>query len=82
MISPKRPGRKAVDLNPNSSDVVADFGCRLIYRGKFSEGETYTTRAARLNAQPPSGTRSVCCWQPMGAGHFDEAQKVADRLGG
>lgn len=46
-------GRKSVALNPNSSDVVADFGCRLIYQGKYSEGETYVERAARWNAQPP-----------------------------
>ncbi len=75
-------GRKAVALNPNSSDVVADLGCRLIYRGKFSEGETYTTRAAKLNAQPPVW-HAFCMWLAAhGAGNFGEAQRVADLLEG
>ncbi len=60
-------GRKAVAFNPNSSDVVADFGCRLIYSGKYSEGETYTTRAARLNAQPPVW-HEFCMWLGAYAG--------------
>lgn len=75
-------GRKAVGLNPNSSDVVADFGCRLIYQGKFSEGETYTSRAARLNAQPPVW-HQFCMWlAAYGSGDFSHAQKFADGLEG
>ncbi|MCB1434344.1 MAG: hypothetical protein KDK75_18095, partial [Alphaproteobacteria bacterium] len=39
-------GRKALDLNPNDSDVLADFGCRLIYRGQYDRGGTYADQAA------------------------------------
>ena len=75
-------GRKSVELNPNSSDVVADLGCRLIYRGKYSEGETYTSRAARLNAQAPVW-HAFCMWlAAYGSGRLDEAQRVADLLEG
>lgn len=75
-------GRKAVALNPNSSDVVADFGCRLIYQGKYSEGETYVERAARWNAQPPVWHQFCRFVAAYNSGHFDEAQKVADALEG
>lgn len=46
-------GKNAVALNPNDSDVLADYGCRLIFRGRYSEGETYAGRAATWNTQPP-----------------------------
>ncbi|WP_373503445.1 hypothetical protein [Aestuariivirga sp.] len=75
-------GRKAVALNPNNSDVLADFGCRLIYRGKYSEGETYTRRALRLNSQPPVW-HSFCMFvAAYNSGDFASAAAVADTLEG
>jgi adenylate cyclase len=75
-------GRKAVALNPNSSDVLADFGCRLIYEGKYSEGETYTRRALRLNSQPPVW-HSFCMFvAAYNSGDFAAAAAVADALEG
>ena len=75
-------GDKAVELNPNSSDVVADFGCRLIYQGKYSEGETYTRRALRLNSQPPVW-HSFCMFvAAFNTGDFAAAAAVADGLEG
>lgn len=75
-------GRKAVSLNPNSSDVVADFGCRLIYQGKYSEGETYVERAARWNPQPPVWHQFCRFIAAHNLGRTDDAQKVADVLEG
>jgi hypothetical protein len=75
-------GRKAVSLNPNSSDVVADFGCRLIYRGKYSEGGTYVDRAARWNAQPPVWHQFCRFVAAYNSGRLDDAQAVADALEG
>ena len=75
-------GRKAVSLNPNSSDVVADFGCRLIYSGKYSEGGTYVDRAARWNAQPPVWHQFCRFVAAYNSGRFDDAQAVADALEG
>jgi hypothetical protein len=75
-------GRTAVALNPNSGDVVADFGCRLIYQGKFSEGETYARRAARLNSQPPIWHAFCLFLAAYNTGDMEEAAKVADTLEG
>lgn len=78
----EQEGRAAVALNPNSSDVVADFGCRLIYQGKYSEGETYARRAARLNPQPPIWHAFCLFIAAYNTGHFEEAGQVADTLEG
>ncbi len=75
-------GRKAAALNPNSSDVVADFGCRLIYEGKYSEGETYARRAARLNSQPPIWHAFCLFIAAYNTGNYAEAAQVADTLEG
>ncbi len=75
-------GRKAAALNPNSSDVVADLGCRLIYQGKYSEGETYALRAARLNSQPPIWHAFCLFLAAYNTGRFTEAAQVADMLEG
>ena len=75
-------GRKAAALNPNSSDVVADLGCRLIYQGKYSEGETYAIRAAKLNSQPPIWHAFCLFLAAYNTGRFVEAAQVADTLEG
>jgi tetratricopeptide (TPR) repeat protein len=75
-------GRKAAALNPNSSDVVADLGCRLIYQGRYSEGETYARRAARLNSQPPIWHAFCLFIAAYNTGNFAKAAEVADTLEG
>jgi tetratricopeptide (TPR) repeat protein len=75
-------GRKAVQLNPNSSDVVADLGCRLIYEGKYSEGDTYVVRALRLNSQPPVWHSFCMFLAAYNTGDLAKARAVADTLEG
>ncbi len=75
-------GAKAVALNPNSSDVVADFGCRLIYQGKFSEGETYARRALMLNSQPPVWHAFCLFLAAYRQDKMEEAARVASMLEG
>lgn len=75
-------GRSAVARNPNSSDVIADFGCRLIYKGKYSEGETYASRAARWNSQPPVWHQFCLFLAAYNSGNLDDARQVAERLEG
>lgn len=75
-------GRSAVARNPNSSDVIADFGCRLIYKGKYSEGETYAARAARWNSQPPVWHQFCLFLAAYNTGRMDDAKRIADALDG
>jgi hypothetical protein len=75
-------GAEAVKLNPNDSDVVADYGCSLIFEGRYSEGETYAKRAAKLNpARPP--WHSFCLFVAANnEGRFAEADDIASGLSG
>lgn len=75
-------GRKAVSLNPNDSDVIADFGCRLIFRGKYSEGSTYADRAARWNSVRPPWHEFCLFVAANNTAHFVEAEAIAQRLDG
>ena len=61
---------------------MADLGCRLIYQGKYSEGETYANRAARLNSQPPIWHAFCLFLAAYNTGNFTEAAQVADTLEG
>jgi tetratricopeptide (TPR) repeat protein len=73
-------GRRAVELNSNDTDVLADYGCQLIFLGRYSEGETYAERAAKLNpARPP--WHDFCLFVAMNnTGRFDDADAIARRL--
>ncbi len=75
-------GRKAVGLNGNSSDVVADYGCRLIYSGRYSEGSTYVERAAQWLEQPPVWHEFCRFVSDLNSGQVAAANMVADRLDG
>lgn len=75
-------GRKALDLNPNDSDVLADYGCRLIYRGRYSEGLTYAERAARWNELAPPWHLFCLFIAKSNEGHEAEADALARRLDG
>ncbi len=75
-------GRKAVSLNPNDSDVIADFGCRLIFRGKYSEGGTYADRAAHWNPIRPPWHEFCLFVAANNTAHFFQAEAIAQRLDG
>jgi tetratricopeptide (TPR) repeat protein len=75
-------GKKAVNLNPNDSDVLADYGCRLIFRGRYSEGGTYAERAARWNPVRPPWHEFCLFVAANNTAHFQDAEAVAQRLDG
>jgi adenylate cyclase len=75
-------GKMAVSLNPNDSDVIADYGCRLIFRGKYSEGSTYADRAARWNLQRPPWHEFCLFVAANNTAHFVDAEAIAQRLDG
>jgi TolB-like protein/tetratricopeptide (TPR) repeat protein len=48
-----RLSRQAAHLNPNDSDLLAQFGWRLAIRGNFSEGVPMLKRAIERSVSPP-----------------------------
>ena len=75
-------GQRAVELNPNDSDVLADYGCRLIFRARYSEGLTYAERAARWNELPPPWHRFCLFTAKNNTGKTAEADAIARSLEG
>ena len=75
-------GKRAVDLNPNDSDVLADYGCRLIFHGRYSEGSTYAERAARWNQLAPPWHLFCLFVAANNTGRAAEADAIAVRLEG
>jgi tetratricopeptide (TPR) repeat protein len=75
-------GGRAVQLNPNDSDVLADYGCALINRGRYSEGESYAQRAASLNVVPPPWHLFCLFVAANNTGRSEDADAVARRMSG
>ncbi|MEW9805449.1 tetratricopeptide repeat protein [Mesorhizobium sp. ZMM04-5] len=46
--------RKALELNPNDPDVLAQLGWRLAARGRFDEGIPYLKQAIERTVNPPA----------------------------
>jgi TolB-like protein len=47
-------GRRALELNPYDSDIMADVGARFVQTGRYSEGADLIRKAAAANpADPP-----------------------------
>jgi len=46
--------RKAIDLNPNDSFVLADLGTWMAYAGQWETGKDWVTRAKQLNPKHQS----------------------------
>jgi TolB-like protein len=45
--------RRALELNPNDPDAMAQLGWRLAVRGRFEEGIPYLKKAIRRTVNPP-----------------------------
>jgi len=75
-------GQYAVKLNPNDSDVLADYGCRLIFRGRYAEGEVFAGKAATLNQLRPPWHEFCLFVAANNTGNTAEADAVARRLEG
>lgn len=50
----ERLARRALELNPNDPDTLAQLGWRLAVRGNFNEGIPYIKRAISRTVNPPA----------------------------
>jgi hypothetical protein len=73
-------GRRAVELNPFDTDIVADFGARLVAAGYYREGIAYLEQAVAFNpARPPWQDAFLFLGYHM-AGDRVEAQAYATQI--
>ena len=75
-------GRKALEYNPNDGDVLADVGCRLIYRGRYNDGGPYVNQAAELNDLLPPWHLFCLFMLANNTGDLTAADSFARRLEG
>jgi tetratricopeptide (TPR) repeat protein len=75
-----RFGQAAVALNPNDTDILADYGCRLVARGRYSEGRTLLSRAEYLSSARPAWQDFCLFVAANNAGDLIAATQYAARL--
>lgn len=49
----REAGNRAIELNPNNTDILADYGLHLITAGKLELGSLFIKMALSLNPEPP-----------------------------
>ena len=68
--------RKAIDLNPNDSWILADLGIFLAYSGEWEKGKEWITRARELNPKLHPGYNNAWALHAILQGNYDEAQNI------
>lgn len=72
--------RRALNLNPNDADVMADFGCALSYSGEPQEGIGLILKAMRLNPHHPEWYRESIGQAYFDAGRYTDAIAAYESL--
>ena len=72
---------RALELNPNDADVLAQFAGFLNYVGKPEEAVETVERAMRLNPHCPWWYLWMLGWAEQLAGHPERAVAVIERIG-
>jgi TolB-like protein len=78
----EQAGRRALELNPNDSDVLMAFGFLLTCRGEWDEGLALLDRAGELNPEPPNWYWLAFARWHLNQGEYAEALAVAQRADG
>lgn len=71
---------KALDLNPNAADVLADMSVPLTYLGRFDEAIAALERGMRLNPLYPYWYAWNLSWTLYSAGRPEEAIHAFSRM--
>lgn len=71
---------RAVELNPNDADVLADMGLFLSYVGKAEEGIPFALKANRINPNHPEYYDDQLGQVFFTARHYDEAIRAFESI--
>ena len=74
--------RRAIELNPNDSWILADLGIFLAYSGEWEKGEEWITRARALNPKLHPGYGNAFHLHAIARGDYEEAKNVMAGMGG
>lgn len=73
-------GRRALELNPYDSDIMADVGARFVQTGRYSEGADLIRKAAAANPADPPWYDFFLFLAAYMLNDFDSARIAAERI--
>jgi Tfp pilus assembly protein PilF len=75
-----RAGRRAIEINPNNPELLAELGIRIFARGRWDEGAEMVRRAAERSMVLPPLNRFTLAFDHYRKGQFDEALTEAKQI--
>ncbi len=72
--------KRALELNPNNGDILANYGIVLIYAGRTEEGIEWAAKAVRRNPHYPSWYASVIATGYVLSERYEEALRYLNRI--
>lgn len=76
----REAGERALALNPNSPDIVSDYGNRLALSGDWGRGIALVNRAIDLNPAHPGWYYIPLVYDAYRRGAYDEALRLTNDL--
>ena len=76
----QRIGKKALELNRNSLDLVGDYGAKLAMSGLWEEGMPLVHNAVERNPAPPGWLFTPLVYYEYMNGNYPEALTFVDRM--
>ncbi len=76
----QRIGKKALELNRNSLDLVGDYGAKLAMSGSWTEGIPLVRDAVERNPAPPGWLFTPLVYYEYMNGNYSEALTYIDRM--
>jgi adenylate cyclase len=76
----ERIGGKAMELNPNSLDLMGDFGAKLAMSGRWAQGIPKVRQAVERNPSPPGWLFTPLVYYEYVKGNYAEALSYVERM--
>jgi TolB-like protein/Tfp pilus assembly protein PilF len=76
----ERIGRKAMELNRNSLDLMGDFGAKLAMSGRWAQGIPMVRQAVERNPSPPGWLFTPLVYYEYVKGNYADALSYVDRM--
>jgi adenylate cyclase len=76
----QRIGKKALELNRNSLDLVGDYGAKLAISGLWTEGIPFVRNAVERNPAPPGWLFTPLVYYEYMNGNYSAALTYVDRM--
>jgi len=76
----ERIGGKAMELNPNSLDLMGDFGAKLAMSGRWAQGIPKVRQAVDRNPSPPGWLFTPLVYYEYVKGNYADALRYVERM--